>query len=79
MKTQTNLCAEETLYKEAKKVFAKFGISFDDAVNIFLTKVTMEEGFPFDLNIPSKELEKRASNLENDRNTQKYKTANELF
>ena len=79
MKIQTSVRVEDKFYKEAKNIFAKFGLSFGDAVNIFLAKVAMEKSIPFDLSIPSKELEKRISNLEKSKNTEIYKTANELF
>ena len=29
------------------KIFSKFGLSFGDAVNIFLAKVAMEKSIPF--------------------------------
>ena len=45
-------------YEEAKEVFNKLGLSFGDAVNIFLAKVAMENGIPFELKLPSKEWEK---------------------
>lgn len=79
MKIQTSVRVEDTFYKEAKNVFDEYGLSFGDAVNIFLAKVAMEKKIPFDLSMPSEELEKRFSNLENNRNTQIYNTANELF
>ena len=79
MKIQTSVRVEDTFYKEAKNIFAKFGLSFGDAVNIFLAKVAMEKSIPFDLSLPTKELEMRISNIENSKNTEIYKTANELF
>jgi len=79
MKVQTSVRVENTLYNEAKQIFTKFGLSFGDAVNIFLAKVAMEKSIPFNLSLPSKELEKRVANLKNNTNTQVYKTANELF
>ena len=79
MKIQTSVRVENTLYNEAKEVFSKFGLTFGDAVNIFLAKVSMEKSIPFELSLPSKELERRKNNLEKDKNTQVYKTANELF
>ncbi|MBC8527409.1 MAG: type II toxin-antitoxin system RelB/DinJ family antitoxin [Candidatus Cloacimonetes bacterium] len=79
MKIQTSVRVEDTLYNEAKNIFTTLGLSFGDAVNIFLAKVAMEKSIPFNLSIPSKELEKRFTNLENNTNTQIYKTANELF
>jgi addiction module RelB/DinJ family antitoxin len=57
---QTSIRVEKEFYEEAKEVFKKLGLSFGDAVNIFFAKVAMEKGIPFDLKIPSKELEKRS-------------------
>ena len=79
MKIQTSVRVEDTLYKEAKNVFTKFGLSFGDAVNIFLAKVAMEKSIPFDLSLPSDDLEERYNNLNKNKNTQIYTTANELF
>jgi DNA-damage-inducible protein J len=79
MKIQTSVRVEDTLYNEAKNIFSKFGLSFGDAVNIFLAKVAMEKAIPFDLSLPSEELEKRINNINAVKNTQIYKSANELF
>ncbi len=79
MKIQTSVRVENKLYNEAKNIFSKFGLSFGDAVNIFLAKVAMEKGIPFDLSLPSKELEKRVTNFNANKNVQIYNTANELF
>jgi len=79
MKIQTSVRVDDTLYKEAKEIFSKFGLTFGDAVNIFLAKVSMEKSIPFELSLPSEELEKRNNNIVNDNNTQVYKTSNELF
>ena len=49
------------------------------AVNIFLAKVAMEKGIPFDLTLPSDELTSRLKNLEANTNTQTYKTSDALF
>lgn len=79
MKIQTSVRVEDSFYKEAKTVFTKFGLSFGDAVNIFIAKVAMEKKIPFDLSLPSDELELRAENIDNKKNTEIYETANELF
>ncbi|MGD8779414.1 MAG: type II toxin-antitoxin system RelB/DinJ family antitoxin [Ignavibacteria bacterium] len=79
MKIQTSVRVENTLYNEAKTIFSKFGLSFGDAVNIFLAKVAMEKAIPFELSLPSEELEDRIDNLNANNNTQIYSTANELF
>ncbi|MEA2029173.1 MAG: type II toxin-antitoxin system RelB/DinJ family antitoxin [Campylobacterota bacterium] len=79
MKIQTSVRVEDKFYNEAKEVFQQFGLSFGDAVNIFLAKVAMEKGIPFDLKLPSDELESRIENIKTDTNTQSYKTSEELF
>ncbi len=79
MKIQTSVRVEDVFYNEAKEVFQKFGLTFGDAVNIFLAKVAMEQGIPFDLTLPSKELENRLENMETNTNTQTYKTTDALF
>ncbi len=79
MKIQTSVRVDNTLYKEAKDIFSKFGLTFGDAVNIFLAKVSMEKSIPFELSLPSKELETRKNNIEKDKNSEVYKTSNELF
>lgn len=79
MKIQTSVRVENSLYNEAKDIFSKFGLSFGDAVNIFLAKVAMEKAIPFDLSLPSQELNERISNLNANKNTQIYNTVNELF
>ena len=79
MKIQTSVRVEDVVYNEAKEVFQKFGLSFGDAVNIFLAKVAMEKGIPFDLTLPSDELMSRAKNIETNTNTQVYKTSETLF
>ena len=79
MKIQTSVRVEDIFYNEAKEIFSRFGLSFGDAVNIFLAKVTMEKGIPFDLTLPSDELKNRLINIERDINTQTYKTSDALF
>ncbi len=79
MKIQTSVRVEDSFYKEAKTIFSKFGLSFGDAVNIFIAKVAMEKKIPFDLSLPTKELETRVKNIEDKKNIEIFNTANELF
>jgi DNA-damage-inducible protein J len=79
MRVQTSIRVDEEFYKEAREVFKKFGLTFGDAVNIFLAKVAMEKGIPFDLKLPSEELEKRIDNLKKDKNIKIYENSEELF
>jgi DNA-damage-inducible protein J len=79
MKIQTSVRVENSLYNEAKEVFSKFGLTFGDAVNIFLAKVSMEKAIPFELSLPSEELLKRKNNLTTNKNTQIFESSNQLF
>jgi len=79
MKMQTSVRVEDVFYNESKEVFKKFGLTFGDAVNIFLAKVAMEKAIPFDLSLPTEELNKREKNIQKDKNIEVYKTSNELF
>jgi len=79
MKMQTSVRVEDVFYNESKEVFKKFGLTFGDAVNIILAKVAMEKAIPFDLSIPTQELNKREKNIQEDKNIEVYKTSNELF
>ena len=79
MKIQTSVRVEDVFYHEAKEVFQRFGLTFGDAVNIFLAKVAMGKGIPFDLTLPNEELTSRLDNIEKDNHTQTYKTTDRLF
>jgi len=79
MKMQTSVRVDDVFYKEAKEVFNSFGLSFGDAVNLYLAKVSMEKRIPFELSLPSDELKTRAENIKTDKNTKIYQSADKLF
>ena len=55
MKIQTSIRVEDEFYQEAKIVFKKVGLTFGDAVNLFLSKVSLEQGIPFSITtLPNK-------------------------
>ncbi|MBN2965215.1 type II toxin-antitoxin system RelB/DinJ family antitoxin [Sulfurospirillum sp. T05] len=79
MKMQTSVRVDDVFYNEAKEVFSRFGLSFGDAVNLFLAKVSMEKRIPFELSLPSDELNRRVENVKADKNTLVYESADKLF
>jgi len=79
MRMQTSIRVEKEFYEESKEIFKKLGLSFGDAVNMFLAKVAMEKGIPFELKILSEELEKRIDNIENNKNIKTYNNSKEFF
>lgn len=53
MKTATlNMRVDPSVKEEAERVYAQFGMSLTDAVNVFLHKSIMEGGLPFELRQP---------------------------
>ena len=48
----------------AEKLFASFGITFTDAINIFLRKSIMEGGLPFEMKQPRYNAETEAAGQE---------------
>jgi len=52
MKIHRSVKVEKDFYDEAREVFKQFGLSFGDAINLFLAKVSLEKGIPFDLKLP---------------------------
>jgi len=79
MKVQTSVRVEKDFYDEARDILKNFGLTFGDAVNLFLAKITIEKGIPFDLKLPNEELKNRIKNIENKKNITKYKNSDELF
>jgi DNA-damage-inducible protein J len=70
---------DEVFYNDSKKVFDAFGLSFGDAVNMFLAKVAMEKKIPFALSLPSDELTERIKNIKADKNMQTFNDSDEAF
>ena len=57
-KERSNLYLNAEIKREAKKIFSRYGLTLSDAVNIFLTQVVLEKGFPFKIQIPNEETQK---------------------
>lgn len=80
MKLQTSVRVDETFFHESKEVFAQLGITFTDAVNIFLAKVAMEKRIPFELAVePSADLQARVDNVEQEEKLLAYSDTDALF
>lgn len=53
---QTSIKVDPIAWESAKEVFKEYNLTLSDAINIFLNKVRLEQGMPFDIKIPSKQL-----------------------
>lgn len=53
---QTSIKVDPVAWESAKAVFKEYNMTLSDAINIFLNKVRLEQGMPFDIKVPSKQL-----------------------
>ena len=51
---QTSIKVDPQAWEEVKEIFKKYNLTVSDAVNIFLNKVRLEKGMPFDIKLPKK-------------------------
>ena len=56
---------DENVKKEAETLFKKMGINMSTAMNLFLKKCILEQGIPFELQIPNEEIEENIQENEN--------------
>ena len=56
---------DESLKFDAENVLKEIGLNTSQAINIFLKKVVAERGIPFDLKVPSKQLQKAMDEAKN--------------
>jgi len=52
---QTSIRVDPEAWEIAKDIFKEYGLSASDAINVFLNKVRLERGFPFDIKLPNQE------------------------
>ena len=77
---QINIRLEGRLREDAEKVLKRLGVSVSEAVNIFLSQVVLQNGFPFDIKIPNEDTIKAFKQTEHDKDKLKtYESAEELF
>ncbi len=55
---QTSIKVDPRAWEEAKIIFKEYNLNLSDAINIFLNKVRIEGGMPFDIKVPSDRLKK---------------------
>ena len=56
---------DENVKKEAETLFKKMGLNMSTAMNLFLKKCILEQGIPFELKVPNKEIEENIQENEN--------------
>jgi len=58
IKETTSIKLDKEIKEKAKVIFKELGMTMGEAVNIFLTQVTLQKGLPFDVKIPNDETKK---------------------
>ncbi len=58
IKETTSIKLDVEIKAKAKEIFKELGITMGEAINIFLTQVTLHKGLPFEVKIPNKETKK---------------------
>lgn len=80
MKTASiNVRVEPELKGEAEQILKKLGISFSEAISMFLNQVTMKKGIPFEVKIPNAETIAAMEEMKNRENLKSYSSVEELF
>lgn len=77
-KVQTSLRLDEDKFSQAKVILKSLGLNFTEAVNIFTSMVVANKGLPFDVRLPTEELQNSIDELEN-KNGKSFKNTDELF
>jgi len=50
---QTSIKVDPIAWEEAREIFKEYNLTVSDAINIFLNKVRLKKGLPFDMKLPS--------------------------
>ncbi len=61
---QTSIKVDTVAWDSAKEIFKEYNMSVSDAINIFLNKVRLEGGLPFDIKVPNDRLNKSIQEAE---------------
>jgi len=65
--------------KQAEIILKHLGLTTSEAINLFLRRVIIEKGLPFEVRIPNEESMQALLDSELNRNTTTYKNADDLF
>ncbi|MEA2111722.1 MAG: type II toxin-antitoxin system RelB/DinJ family antitoxin [Campylobacterota bacterium] len=63
---QTSIKVDAVAWDEAKEIFKEYNLSVTDAINIFLNKVKLTKGLPFDIKLPNDETLKAMQEVEDE-------------
>ena len=65
VRRQTSIKVDPIAWDNAKEIFKEYNLTVTDAINIFLNKVRLEGGLPFDMKVPSQRLQTAIKEVQN--------------
>ena len=69
VRKQTSIKVDPRAWEEARIIFKEYNLNLSDAINIFLNKVRLEGGMPFDIKVPSSQLKKAMKEAKENKGT----------
>jgi len=70
---------EPELKKEVQEILHGLGLSYTEAINMFLNQVKIYRGIPFDLKLPNKETLEAMNEVETMTNVSKYNNFDDFY
>lgn len=61
---QTSIKVDPVAWDSAKEIFKEYNMSVSEAINIFLNRVRLEGGLPFEVKVPSDRLKRAMEEVE---------------
>ena len=74
----TSIRVDREAKEKANSVFKQYGLSLSDGINIFLHQVVLNNGFPFEIKMPTEETLKALDELER-KDGETFNSVDELF
>ncbi len=70
---------EPELKYDAERILAALGLSFSEAIELFLRQVKLKKGIPFDIRVPTEITVKTFKDTDEGENLIHYKTHKDMF
>ncbi len=74
-----NIRTEPEIKKKVQSILKQLGMTTSEAINIFLYKVIMTGGLPFEVRIPNKDTIAAMKEIDNNENLKIYENADDMF
>ncbi len=80
MKTETvRARIEPELKNDAERILNQLGLSFSEAIELYLRQIKLHKGIPFDIKIPNKETLETFKDTDTGNNLTEYENIKDMF